>query len=140
MSRIKQLATMAAGIGVLCSSALSWLSGEAPGTIGLGGLISNFVQSVSGGNVIINLGVLDQVAVSIVLFLIGVGIVASAVLSSRKLAVICSLLLLAIVIMWFVHAGLDLAAIVTNFGALGLGTDIALAGLITTLICVILAH
>lgn len=140
MSRIKQLATMAAGIGILCSSALPWLNNSSPSAVGLGSLISNFVQNVSSGNVIINLSVLDAIPIAIILFLLGVAVVASAVLSSRKIAVLSSLAMIAIVVMWLTNSGIDLASIVTNFGALGVGTDIAVAGTITTLVCIILAH
>lgn len=88
----------------------------------------------------INLGVIDQIAVAVLLFFIGVIIIASAVLNSRKLSVIGGLLVLAIIIMWLLPSGLSLTSIISNFSSLGLGTNLAIIGMVITFASVILAH
>ncbi len=88
----------------------------------------------------INLGIFDQIAVAVLLFFVGVLIVASAVLNSRKLAVVGGLLILAIILMWLLPSGLTLTSVINNFNSLGLGTDLATVGTIVTFANVILAH
>lgn len=140
MEKIRRLATMLAGIAVLCSSSLPWINGTAPNGIGIGSLVSTFVKYISGGNAVINFGIIDQIAVAVLLFFIGVVIIASSVLNSRKLAVVGGLLVLAIIAMWLLPSGITLTTIINNFGALGLGTDLATIGMIVTFVSVILAH
>ena len=140
MEKIRRLGTMLAGIAVLCSSSLPWINSAAPNGVGIGSLISGFVKYISGGNAMINLGVIDQIAVAVLLFFIGVIIIASAVLNSRKLSVIGGLLVLAIIIMWLLPSGLSLTSIISNFSSLGLGTNLAIIGMVITFASVILAH
>lgn len=140
MDKIRRLSAMIAGVCVLCSSSLPWIDGASPGDVGIGRIITDFISFISGGNAVISFGILDQVAVSAILFLLGIVILASAVLSSRKLAVIGGLLTILVVLMWLLPTGIGLASIVNGFGALGIGTDLAIIGGMADLVCVILAH
>ena len=138
MRKARRLLLLATGLMVLCSGSFNWLNDQLPINASFGQMLSSVIAQLSGGSVIINLSVLNQITLSTVLFVLGVIIMIAAVLGSKAIALAGALLVGLVTAGWFIMYDLSFTDLFTNFTVLGLGTQMSLAGIILVLLIVLL--
>ena len=138
MRSSRRLMLMVAGLLILCSNSFAWIDGQMPINASFGKMLSTLLSSVTSGSIMIDIAIIDQISMAAVLFVIGVICLIAAVLGSRAIAIISTLLSALIVAMWAISTGISIDSLFNHFNGLGTGTHLAILSIILSLVALIL--
>lgn len=138
MNTNRRVALMVAALLIMCSGTFVWIGGQMPASSSFGTMFTNALQAVSGGSLIISLQILDQINMSLVLFIVSVIMLLAAVLGAKPFAIGSVILATLTVLMWLFNGGVELASIFSSLGSLGTGTIMAISGAVIALLATLM--
>lgn len=138
MKTNRRVALMVAALLIMCSGTFAWLGGAMPGQTSFGTMFTNALQAVSGGALIVSLQFLDQINMSLILFIVSVVMLLAAVLGVKPFAIGSAILAALTVLMWLFNGGVELSSIFGSLGTLGTGTVMALGGVVVALLATLM--
>lgn len=133
----RRLLLMVAGLMILCSCNFAWFNYVQPAKASFGLILSTAIADLTGGSVLINIAILNQLSMAAILFSLGVIVLIASVLGSKPIGLVANLLVFLTLLMWLNYAGISLDGFVYGFGQLGAGAHLAIAGLVLSLITIL---
>lgn len=138
MNTNRRVGLLVAGLLILCSAGLPWIGNSSPASTSFGSMFTNALTAISGGNLVVHATLLDGVMMSIILFVVAAIVLFAAVLSVKAIAIGSMIIALLTVLMWLFNGGVSIAAVFGSPGSMGLGTVLALVGVIIGFLAILL--